>query len=41
MSRAYAWFREAGRERIQFDWSFDDEILERQRARDVARAGAV
>jgi nucleoside-diphosphate-sugar epimerase len=33
MPRTYAWFRDGGRSRYAFDWSFDDEILARQRAR--------
>jgi nucleoside-diphosphate-sugar epimerase len=40
MPRTYAWFREGGRDQFHFDWSFDDEILERQRARDAIRAGS-
>ena len=34
----YAWFRDGGRDRFQFDWTFDDEILERQRAREAIGA---
>jgi len=40
MPMTYAWFRDGGRERFSFDWSFDDEILERQRARDMVRQPA-
>ncbi len=36
----YAWFRAGGRDQYRFDFSFDDEILARQRARDSARPPA-
>src|SRR5437764_13314557 len=32
LPRTYAWFRDGGREQYRFDFSFDDEVLARQRA---------
>jgi nucleoside-diphosphate-sugar epimerase len=40
MPSTHAWFRDHGRDRFNFDWSFDDEILERQRARELVRQPA-
>lgn len=41
MPRTYAWFRDGGREQYRFDFSFDDEILARQRAREAGGPAAV
>jgi nucleoside-diphosphate-sugar epimerase len=40
MPRTYAWFRDGGRDQYAFDWSFDDEILARQRVRERAATSA-
>jgi nucleoside-diphosphate-sugar epimerase len=37
----YAWFRDGGRDRYTFDWAFDDEMIERQRARDAGRVATL
>jgi nucleoside-diphosphate-sugar epimerase len=40
LPRTYAWFREVGRDQFRFDWTFDEEMIERQQARDAIQAGS-